>query len=84
MNSIAESSCRALKSRGSRISRKIVSKDSIERLRKPETFLRIHYQPENNSFLLICDSPGGKPGWHSGQRLADALRDPAMRLALDQ
>src|SRR5262249_39070308 len=67
-NSIAARSCRALMSRGSRTSRKIVISVSIQGLphNKGSPF-RIHFHPQRNRWLLICDSPAlAGEGWGGG------------------
>jgi hypothetical protein len=67
MNNIAARSCCALKSRGSRTSRKIKISESIAALPNQKAFFRINFLLQSNRVLLICDSPAfegeGRGDW---------------------
>src|SRR5208283_5679412 len=57
MNSIEAQSCRALKSRGSRTSRRIVISVCIQASPNQEASSRILFYLQRNTPILICDSP---------------------------
>src|SRR5271163_2490070 len=58
MKSIDAQSCRALKSRGSRTSRRIVIRTSTNGLPNQEAVPRILFCAQRNTPIFICDSPG--------------------------
>jgi hypothetical protein len=57
MKSIDAQSCRALKSRGSRTSRRIVIRTSTNGLPNQEAVPRILFCAQRNTPIFICDSP---------------------------
>src|SRR5271167_3799428 len=57
MKSIDAQSCRALKSRGSRTSRRIVIRTSTNGLPNQEAIPRILFCAQRNTPIFICDSP---------------------------
>src|SRR5277367_5812773 len=67
MKSFDAQSCRALKSRGSRTSRRIVSRTSTNGLPNQEAVPRILFCAQRNTPIFICDSPAllGE-GWGGG------------------
>src|ERR1700684_4259596 len=69
MQNIDAQSCRALKSRGSRTSRRIVMRTSTNGLPNQEAVPRILFCAQRNTPIFICDSPGGGP---EGEALAIA------------
>src|SRR5271168_4610122 len=72
MKSIDAQSCRALKSRGSRTSRRIVIRTSTNGLPNQEAIPRILFCAQRNTPIFICDSPAHKGGGDlpPAQRLA--------------
>src|SRR5271155_3319007 len=82
MKSIDAQSCRALKSRGSRTSRRIVIRTSTNGLPNQEAIPRILFCAQRNTPIFICDSPDYHSGleWILGVAFEDTLTRPA-RLA---
>src|ERR1700690_1605353 len=62
MKSIDAQSCRALKSRGSRTSRRIVIRTSTNGLPNQEAVPRILFCAQRNTPIFICDSPAQEAG----------------------
>src|ERR1700683_3882464 len=78
MKSIDAQSCRALKSRGSRTSRRIVIRTSTNGLPNQEAFPRILFCAQGNTPIFICDSPEGAIGGESAGDQCAALARNAV------
>src|SRR5271168_3668161 len=81
MKSIDAQSCRALKSRGSRTSRRIVIRTSTNGLPNQEAIPRILFCAQRNTPIFICDSPAFTAGTDqpSNPFLQTVMRKPLSK-----